>query len=185
MARRTLLILLMACFAVFNGLSALGAQPMAGCSSSASSAGLPHGAYFGVAALVAASLVPDNKRSQAVGRVMLGLTVATVIGVPLANWMGQAIGWRWGFAVVAVLALLTVALVWWLAPQDRAGAMREPAPRARRAGERAGVAHARDQRDRLWRLVLRLHLCRLDPARSDAVSAVDDPGGACGIRRSA
>ena len=42
---------------------------------------------------------------------MLGLTVATIVGVPLANWLGQALGWRWGFGVVAVLALLTVALV--------------------------------------------------------------------------
>ena len=46
--------------------------------------GLPHGAYFGVAALVAAALVPVNKRTQAVGKVMLGLTVATLVGTPLA-----------------------------------------------------------------------------------------------------
>jgi DHA1 family inner membrane transport protein len=118
MARRTMLILLMASFALFNGLSAL-APTYGWMLVFRFLSGLPHGAYFGIAALVAASLVPDNKRSQAVGRVLLGLTIATVIGVPLANWMGQAIGWRWGFAVVAVLALLTVALVWWLAPQDR------------------------------------------------------------------
>ncbi|AQR74642.1 MFS transporter [Sphingomonas sp. LM7] len=118
MARRTMLILLMASFALFNGLSAL-APTYGWMLVFRFLSGLPHGAYFGIAALVAASLVPDNKRSQAVGRVLLGLTIATVIGVPLANWMGQAIGWRWGFAVVAVLALLTVSLVWWLAPRDR------------------------------------------------------------------
>jgi DHA1 family inner membrane transport protein len=50
---------------------------------------------------------------------MLGLTIATVIGVPLANWLGQAVGWQWGFGVVAVLAMLTVALVIAFVPQDR------------------------------------------------------------------
>src|SRR2546430_6528480 len=45
-------------------------------------AGLPHGAYFGIASLVAASLVPSSKRAQAVGRMMLGLSVANVLGVP-------------------------------------------------------------------------------------------------------
>ncbi|TGX53289.1 MFS transporter [Sphingomonas gei] len=118
MPRRTLLILLMASFGLFNGLSAL-APTYGWMLVFRFLSGLPHGAYFGVAALVAASLVPDDKRSQAVGRVMLGLTVATVIGVPVANWMGQAIGWRWGFAVVAALALLTMALVYWLAPRDK------------------------------------------------------------------
>lgn len=118
MARRTLLIALMASFGLFNALSAL-APTYGWMLVFRFLSGLPHGAYFGVAALVAASLVPDNQRSQAVARILLGLTIATVIGVPLANWMGQAIGWRWGFAVVAVLALLTMALVYWLVPQDR------------------------------------------------------------------
>ena len=118
LSRRTLLILLMTSFALFNGLSAL-APTYHWMLFFRFLSGLPHGAYFGIAALVAASLVPNDQRSQAVGRVMLGLTVATVIGVPLANWLGQAVGWRWGFAVVAVLALLTVALVAAFAPRDR------------------------------------------------------------------
>jgi MFS transporter, DHA1 family, inner membrane transport protein len=118
MSRRALLILLMTAFALFNGLSAL-APDYHWMLVFRFLSGLPHGAYFGIAALVAASLVPANKRSQAVGRVMLGLTVATILGVPLANWLGQAIGWRSGFAVVAVLALVTVALVAALAPRDR------------------------------------------------------------------
>lgn len=118
LSRRTLLILLMACFALFNGMSAL-APSYGWMLAFRFLSGLPHGAYFGVAALVAASLVPHDKRSQAVGRVMLGLTIATVIGVPLANWLGQAVGWQWGFGVVAVLAMLTVALVIAFVPQDR------------------------------------------------------------------
>ncbi|MDF7774222.1 MFS transporter [Sphingomonas sp. AOB5] len=119
MSRRVLLIVLMGMFALFNGLSAL-APSYEWMLVFRFLSGLPHGAYFGIAALVAASLVPVNQRSQAVGRVLLGLTIATVIGVPLANWLGQAVGWRWGFGVVAVLSLLTVALVWAFAPRDAA-----------------------------------------------------------------
>ncbi|MCJ8140756.1 MFS transporter [Falsirhodobacter halotolerans] len=79
--------------------------------------GLPHGAYFGVAALMAASVVPRGKRSQAVARVMTGLTVATVLGVPFANILGQTVGWRWGYAVVATLAVLTAILIFRFAPE--------------------------------------------------------------------
>jgi DHA1 family inner membrane transport protein len=118
MARRTLLILLMSVFAVANGLSAL-APTYHWMLLFRFLSGLPHGAYFGIAALVAASLVPVERRTQAVGRVLLGLTIATIIGVPFANWVGQAFGWRWGFAVVAFLATLTAVLVAIFAPRDR------------------------------------------------------------------
>jgi len=117
LARRTLLIGLMLIFAVANGLSAL-APSYGWMLLFRFLSGLPHGAYFGMAALVAASLVPTQQRTRAVGRVMLGLTVATIVGVPLANLLGQAIGWRWGFAIVAALAALTAALVALLAPRD-------------------------------------------------------------------
>jgi len=117
LSRRFTLLLLMGAFALFNTLSAL-APNYHWLLLFRFLSGLPHGAYFGIAALVAASLVPYNKRSQAVGRMMLGLTVATILGVPLANWLGQAVGWRWGFVVVGVLALATVALVAALAPRD-------------------------------------------------------------------
>lgn len=118
MARRTILILLMTVFAVANGLSAL-APTYHWMLLFRFLSGLPHGAYFGIAALVAASLVPVERRTQAVGRVLLGLTIATIIGVPFANWVGQAFGWRWGFAVVAFLATLTATLVAIFAPRDR------------------------------------------------------------------
>ncbi|KQM19414.1 MFS transporter [Novosphingobium sp. Leaf2] len=123
--RRTLLIGLMALFAIGNGVSALApSYPMLLVFRFLS--GLPHGAYFGIAALVAASLVPDNKRAQSVAMVMSGLTVATIIGVPLANWLGQALGWRSGFAVVSVLALVTMALVALFAPRQPANANASP-----------------------------------------------------------
>ncbi len=115
--RRTLLIALMGVFAFGNLLSAL-APSYHWMLAFRFLSGLPHGAYFGVAALVAASLSPPNRRAQSVARVMLGLTVATILGVPVASWMGQALGWRAGFAVVTALAMLTVLLVALFAPRD-------------------------------------------------------------------
>ncbi|ODT51396.1 MAG: MFS transporter [Methylobacterium sp. SCN 67-24] len=116
-ARRTLLIALMAAFAIANGLSAL-APSYGWMLLFRFLSGLPHGAYFGVAALVAASLVPANQRAQSVARVMLGLTIATILGVPFANFLGQTLGWRWGFGIVAVLALATTVMVAAFAPKD-------------------------------------------------------------------
>jgi len=133
--RRRLLILLMLAFAVGNGLSALapGYHTML---LFRFLSGLPHGAYFGVGALVAASLVAPERRSQAVSMMMLGLTVATIIGVPLANALGQWVGWRWGFGVVALLALSTAGLVALHVPKDEvqpgASALRELGALARR-----------------------------------------------------
>jgi MFS transporter, DHA1 family, inner membrane transport protein len=122
-SRRMLLVSLMLLFALGNGLSGLAGDytQMLGFRFLA---GLPHGAYFGIAALVAAGLVPTEQRTKAVARVMLGLTAATIVGVPLANFLGQAVGWRWVFAIVAALALLTAVLVFVLAPRD------EPEPGA-------------------------------------------------------
>jgi DHA1 family inner membrane transport protein len=109
-ARSTLLIALMGLYSLANGLSAVAANYrwMLGLRFLS---GLPHGAYFGIAMLVAASVVPANQRARAAGHVLLGLTVATIVGVPLANWLGQVVGWRWCFGIVAALALVTAILV--------------------------------------------------------------------------
>lgn len=117
-ARHKLLLLLMALFALANGLSAV-APTYGSMLFFRFLSGLPHGAYFGVAALVAASLVPADQRTKAVARVMLGLTTATVAGVPIANVLGQSLGWRWGFGLVAAVALLTVLLVWLVVPRQQ------------------------------------------------------------------
>ncbi|MEH3099032.1 MFS transporter [Sphingomonas adhaesiva] len=125
MARRTLLIVLMAMFAFGNAMSAL--APSYGMMLLFRFlSGLPHGAYFGIATLVAASLVDQGRRTQAVARVLLGLTVATVVGVPVANLLGQSVGWRASFLVVAGLAALTATLVALFAPRDRADSSASP-----------------------------------------------------------
>ncbi len=108
--RRTLLIALMALFSIGNFASAL-APGYLSLNILRFVTGLPHGTYFGVAALVAASLAPPDRRASAVGIVMSGLTSATLFGVPLAAWLGQHWGWRAAFVLVGAIAALACVLV--------------------------------------------------------------------------
>jgi DHA1 family inner membrane transport protein len=108
--RRALLIALMALFAVGNLASAL-APGYLSLNLLRFIAGLPHGTFFGVAALVAASLAPPQRRASAVGLVMLGLTSATLVGVPIAAWLGQHLGWRAAFVLVGAIAALACVLI--------------------------------------------------------------------------
>lgn len=117
-SRKSLLIGLMLLYGLANMAAAL-AQGFGFFLAFRFVSGLPHGAYFGVAALLAAALVPVKRRAWAVSMVMLGLTVATLLGAPAANFLGQGPGWRWGFGIAAGVALLTAFLVWRLAPSDR------------------------------------------------------------------
>ncbi|GAB7528344.1 MFS transporter [Pseudomonas sp. 3A(2025)] len=113
--RKTLLVALMLFYAVANLASAL-VTDYHGAMLARFVSGLPHGAYFGVAALAAASISPLHKRGAAVSSVLMGLTVAMLIGNPLATWLGQLLDWRYAFVVVAVLAGLTCILVQCLLP---------------------------------------------------------------------
>ncbi|WP_300357503.1 MFS transporter [uncultured Pseudoalteromonas sp.] len=78
--------------------------------------GLPHGAYYGIACLVAAAMVPENKKAQAAGYVMVGLAAANVIGVPIATWLGQLFGWRITFGFLAIGGAITMGLFWLFLP---------------------------------------------------------------------
>jgi DHA1 family inner membrane transport protein len=109
--RRTLLMALIGFFALDNIASAL-APGYGTILFMRWLTGLPHGTYFGVAALMAASLAPPNRRASAVGLVMSGLTSATLFGVPLAAWLGQHLGWRAAFVFVGAIAALACALIW-------------------------------------------------------------------------
>lgn len=108
MPRKRLLVGLMVAFTVGN-LATVLAPSFGTLVAARFVAGLPHGAYFGVASLAAATLAPAGQRAKAVAAVMLGLSVANVVGVPVATWLGQAFGWRSAFVVVAVIGLATVA----------------------------------------------------------------------------
>ena len=79
--------------------------------------GMPHGAFFGVASLVAVDLAEPGRAGRAVGRVMLGIPIANLGGVPLATWMGQHLGWRSAYWSVVVVALITLVLVAWFVPR--------------------------------------------------------------------
>jgi DHA1 family inner membrane transport protein len=90
-------------------------------------AALCHGAFFGIGAVVAADLVPENRRAGAISIMFAGLTISNVLGVPLGTFLGQAAGWRstfWAITVIGVIALIGIAAL----------VKRTPAPR-----ERAGV----------------------------------------------
>lgn len=117
MQRRTLLLALMGFYAVGNLASALSPNYHA-MLLFRFIAGLPHGAYFGVAALVAASVSPPEQRGVAVSRVLLGLAIALLVGNPLATWLGQVLEWRYAFGLVALIAVLTVVMVARTLPPD-------------------------------------------------------------------
>ncbi len=89
-------------------------------------AGLPHGAYFGVAMLFAAALGRPEQRAGAVSKVMLGLAIANVVGVPALTAVGQLLGWRYGFALVAALGALTIVMVTLTAPAEPGDAHARP-----------------------------------------------------------
>jgi DHA1 family inner membrane transport protein len=92
-------------------------------------AALPHGAYFGIASLVAASLMGPGKRARGVALVLSGLTIANVVGVPSITWLGQLAGWRVAYLAVAVIFVLTflaiAAAVPWQAGDPAASIRRE------------------------------------------------------------
>ncbi|MBB3104912.1 MFS transporter [Azomonas macrocytogenes] len=115
--RRLLLMLLMLFFAIGNFASAM-APGYESLMLFRFIAGLPHGAYFGVASLVAASMVPPHKRAKAVSRVLAGLTLAMLIGNPIATWLGQLLSWRYAFGMVGAIALVTTVLVFIFLPRN-------------------------------------------------------------------
>ncbi|PJG42802.1 MFS transporter [Acinetobacter tandoii] len=114
--RKTLLIGLMLFYGIANGVTAL-AHTYESMLISRFIAGLPHGAYFGIAALVVAEFAGKQKRASAVAKLMMGLNVATVIGVPFATWLGQNYGWRAGFEFSTSIAFLTVVTICFFVPQ--------------------------------------------------------------------
>ncbi|MFF7363019.1 MFS transporter [Streptomyces sp. NPDC008125] len=114
--RKRMLLLLMSLFVLGNAASAF-APGFGWLVAGRLIAGLPHGAFFGVGAVVAARLVPEGRQARAVARMFLGLTVANIVGVPAATLLGQHLGWRATFVVVAVIGLLSLAALARLIPQ--------------------------------------------------------------------
>nr|WP_295238525.1 MFS transporter [uncultured Brevundimonas sp.] len=123
--RRTLLIGLAGIFTIGNALSAL-ADNYALLMIARIITSLNHGAFFGVGAIVAAGLVPLDRKAGAVAAMFMGLTIANVVGVPLATWAGETLGWRasfWGIAMIGVMVMAALALTLPKAAAPAAGNM--------------------------------------------------------------
>ena len=109
--RKPLLIALVVVFIIGNVITAIAADyslAMVG----RVVAAVSHGAFFSVGAVVAASLVPAEKKAGAIAIMFTGLTAANVLGVPFGTFLGQQMGWRstfWAIAVIGVLALIGIA----------------------------------------------------------------------------
>ena len=124
--RRTLLIALMGIFTLGNALSAV-ADGYWMLMAARVVTSFNHGAFFGVGSVVAASLVPPDKRAGAVAAMFTGLTVATIGGVPAATWVSEAIGWRTAFAGIAgvgAIAMLSLRFALPSLPAEEGGDMR-------------------------------------------------------------
>ncbi|GGW20947.1 MFS transporter [Streptomyces capoamus] len=118
LSRRTVLISLMALFVAGNALSAF-APGNGSLLAARFLSGLPHGAFFGVGAVVATAMVPPERKARSVSLMFLGLTVANIAGVPAATLMGQHLGWRATFLAVSAIGLAAIVSLALLVPHDR------------------------------------------------------------------
>lgn len=116
-SRTRMLVVLMGFYALANIASALAPNYEAMLALRLVS-GLPHGTFFGIASLVAATLAPSHMRTRAVAYVMLGLSTATLAGVPIATALGQWLGWRSAFVLVGVIALASAVCILKFVPYE-------------------------------------------------------------------
>ncbi|WP_030676939.1 MFS transporter [Streptomyces sp. NRRL B-1347] len=114
-SRKRMLMLLMGLFIAGNLLSAV-APSFGVMVAGRVVASLAHGAFFGIGSVVAAELVAPEKKAGAIATMFSGLTVANVVGVPLGTFVGQAIGWRITFVIVAALGVVGLVGVAKLVP---------------------------------------------------------------------
>lgn len=117
--RKTLLLLLMSVFLIGNLLSAVAAG-LGMFTLARFVSGVPQGAYFGAAAVVASYIVGPGQGGRAFAMVMTGLTVATIFGSPLATWLGQNMGWRNAYFAVTGLGALSFLALWLWVPRSDA-----------------------------------------------------------------
>lgn len=116
--RRTLL-LCMLCLFIAGNIGSILMPGFAGIEFMRFITGLPHGAFFGVSALISASMVERARRGRAVGLVLSGITISTVIGAPLSTYAADHVGWRVAYGSIAALGVVCFVGIWFFAPRDR------------------------------------------------------------------
>ncbi|MBW0101461.1 MFS transporter [Pseudonocardia sp. KRD291] len=121
--RKAVLIGLMAAYALFNVVSAV-APTYDWVLVARFLSGLPHGAFFGIGAVVAGNLVSPERRARAMAKMFAGLTLANVAGVPVSTLLGQQLGWRWVFGVVGLIGALAALSVAVSVPDVRSAPVR-------------------------------------------------------------
>ncbi len=115
--RKTVLLALMAIFVAGNAACAL--APSYGFLMAARVlTALAHGTFFGVGSVVATGLVSEDRKASAIAVMFTGLTVATILGVPLGTWIGQHFGWRTTFSAVTLVGLVAFAVITIFVPRD-------------------------------------------------------------------
>ena len=111
---KTMLMILMLMFILFNGLFSI-APSYSTLSISRFAAGLPHGAFFGVGSVVATNLAKKGKEAQAIAIMFTGMTLANLIGVPIGTYVGHNFSWRITYGIISLLGLITFfALLFWM-----------------------------------------------------------------------
>lgn len=73
--------------------------------------------FWSIVAVVASSLVPENRQGWAISMVFSGISIATVLGVPLGTFVAQSLGWRAAFGILSGLSLLALLLLARFLPQ--------------------------------------------------------------------
>ncbi|EHZ6871033.1 MFS transporter [Providencia rettgeri] len=114
------LVFLMSIFTIGNVLSAM-SPDLATLSLSRFITSLNHGAFFGLGAIVAASVVPPGKQASAIAAMFMGLTIANIGGVPLMTKLTQVVGWRQAFYLISSLGILTIISLIWALPNNLMG----------------------------------------------------------------
>jgi MFS transporter, DHA1 family, inner membrane transport protein len=117
MPRKAVLLALMAIFTLGNAACAV--APSYGLLMAARVlTSLAHGSFFGIGSVVATGLVPSDKRASAISTMFVGLTVATLLGVPFGAWFGLLLGWRAAFWAVAAIGVVAFAVLAIFVPGD-------------------------------------------------------------------
>ncbi|GGB70005.1 MFS transporter [Shewanella inventionis] len=116
MKKRYALMIFLILMFIANGLSAI-ATSLEQLIAFRFLSGLPHGAYFGAAILLAADIAPQNKRASYMSKVFMGLTIATIVGVPIVTLVGQNLSWRYCLAGASILALVAFICVYFFVPK--------------------------------------------------------------------